>query len=165
MWLNHREFKDFVEQEWGELAISGSYSFIIKEKMKLLKEQLKKRNNVVFGWVDLRLEKAVEEMKTFNNHTNTNVGLEGLLDGKRKEVTAVFFNSLHYMESIQKQKSRVNWLNEGDSNTRFIHNVVKARLRIFILLGIDSPSGRVETVEGVKEEVKHFSKQILKSQH
>lgn len=51
-WLEHRDFKGFVDQEWKKMSVTGSYSYVIKEKLKLLKHRLKWWNGVLFGlWI------------------------------------------------------------------------------------------------------------------
>lgn len=42
------------------------------------------------------------------------------------------------LESIMKQKSRIKWLQEGDSNTRFLHSTVKRRRWRNNIHGIES---------------------------
>jgi hypothetical protein len=36
-WLEHLEFKSFVEKTWAKLKVDGKKAFIIKEKLKRLK--------------------------------------------------------------------------------------------------------------------------------
>lgn len=33
-WLDHEDFKSFVEVCWGDLQIHGSASYVVKEKLK-----------------------------------------------------------------------------------------------------------------------------------
>ncbi|PNX65170.1 cysteine-rich receptor-like protein kinase [Trifolium pratense] len=40
-WLEHPEFKLFVENTWKKLHITGKKAFVIKEKLKRLKEELR----------------------------------------------------------------------------------------------------------------------------
>jgi hypothetical protein len=47
---------------WEKANIHDKSAFILKEKMKILKEALKGWNKEVFGIVDLNLEKTVKEL-------------------------------------------------------------------------------------------------------
>lgn len=61
-WLEHKDFKAFVEACWGNFHVQGWKTHVFKEKLKLLKGELRKWNKEVFGDADLSIEKIVEEM-------------------------------------------------------------------------------------------------------
>lgn len=68
---------------------------------------------------------------------------------------------LHAKESLLAQKSRVRWLAEGDSNSRFFHACIKGNRRRTQLLKILVDGHWVEDVEGVKKGVKeHFEEKF-----
>jgi hypothetical protein len=50
-WREHRDFMPFVEDCWKSFNVQGKKAFVLKEKLKLLKEQLKQWNREVFGWI------------------------------------------------------------------------------------------------------------------
>ncbi|XP_058760192.1 uncharacterized protein LOC131633496 [Vicia villosa] len=55
------------------------------------------------------------------------------------------------------QKSRLKWLNDGDSNSKFFHRFMKERRRRIHISSIITSSGLVNSVMEVKEVVKvHF---------
>jgi len=47
--------------------------------------------------------------------------------GIQKEKFNTLWTLLKAKDSLMFQRSRVKWLKEGDSNTRFFHNCMKAR--------------------------------------
>ncbi|MCH80575.1 LINE-1 reverse transcriptase like [Trifolium medium] len=61
-WLEHPEFKPFVEKIWAKLNIKGKKAYVIKEKLKRLKEELRGWNREVFGILDLNIENTVKEL-------------------------------------------------------------------------------------------------------
>ncbi|XP_045822121.1 uncharacterized protein LOC123915007 [Trifolium pratense] len=55
-------FFAFVKETWGNLVIHGKKAYVIKEKMKRLKENLKVWNREVFGIMDFNIDKMVQEL-------------------------------------------------------------------------------------------------------
>lgn len=47
-WCSHPEFKKFVEVSWNSYKVEGWFGYRIKEKLKRLKDDLKKWNRDVF---------------------------------------------------------------------------------------------------------------------
>lgn len=60
---------------------------MFKEKLKLLKGELRKWNKEVFGDVDLSIEKIVEEMNILDGVAASNSVVDA---NKRKELTVQF---------------------------------------------------------------------------
>ncbi|CAI8592620.1 unnamed protein product [Vicia faba] len=80
----------------------------------------------------------------------------GVASKDKAVVVGSFWNNLRRCESMLKQKSRLRSCREYDLNTRFFHNIIKARTRSHYIGGVDSVHGRVTDVAGVKEEVRRF---------
>ncbi|KAK2351032.1 hypothetical protein QL285_097633 [Trifolium repens] len=70
-WFDHPDFFSFVKQCWMGFVVHGKKAFVLKEKFRMLKECLRKWNKEVFGYMDLNIEKIVNDL---NN-------IEGLLGG------------------------------------------------------------------------------------
>ena len=52
MWLKMEGFKDLLKSWWEGDNFSGSSSFILAEKLKVLKSKLKEWNRDIFGRVE-----------------------------------------------------------------------------------------------------------------
>lgn len=52
----------FVKKELESFEVRGKKYFVIKEKFQRLRERLSWWNKEVFGWIDLNVEKDVEEL-------------------------------------------------------------------------------------------------------
>jgi hypothetical protein len=61
-WLQHPDFLEVVKNCWEKANIQGKRAYILKEKLKIVKETLKVWNKEVFGIIDLNLEKTVQEL-------------------------------------------------------------------------------------------------------
>ncbi|GKB51179.1 hypothetical protein Tco_0901932 [Tanacetum coccineum] len=118
-------FKDMVRNGW--LAqVSGFYMFRVVKKLKGLKKPIHKlmydkgnlHANVV--WLCEELDKVQTDLD--NDPSN--------LSFREKEAaTVVAFNEALLMEEkFLKQKAKITWLREGDSNTAYFHKVVKSRV-------------------------------------
>jgi hypothetical protein len=153
-WLDHPEFLPFVEKSWKSFDVRGKKAYVLKEKFRLLKESLRKWNKEVFGILDLNIENTVKELND----------IEGLLGGdevdveltRREGLKKEFWSQLHFKESLLKQKSRMRWVKEGDSNSRFFHESIKSRRRRNQLVALKDGDHWVQGVEEVKGFVKNY---------
>lgn len=55
--MQHNLLKPFVEAKWKSFGVQGWGGYIVKEKLKLLKNELKAWREDVFGNLDSSIEK------------------------------------------------------------------------------------------------------------
>lgn len=106
--------------------VSGWGGFVLKEKFKKLKADLKEWSKANFGSMENRIEARKQEIFKLDMIDDA-LGLENGEIAKRNEVRALLFNDIKFHESILRQKSRCGWIREGDANTRFFHNFINKR--------------------------------------
>jgi hypothetical protein len=150
----------FVKDTWEKANIQGRSAFILKEKMKVLKEALKGWNKEVFGIVDLNIEKTVKELNDLEDMIADNVCDPNQLNSK--ELVNNFWDQIRSKDSLLRQKARTQWVQEGDANSRFFHASIKARRRrnqiVSLMKGGDTISGVLEIKQEAKEHFyQHFS--------
>ncbi|PNX54610.1 cysteine-rich receptor-like protein kinase, partial [Trifolium pratense] len=156
-WLQHPDFFAFVKQTWENLDIRGKKTFVLKEKLRKLKEILKVWNREVFGILDLNIDKTVKELNEVeeliaNGHNDP-------ITSNPRELITKFWEQMHYKENLINQKSRTKWIQEGDSNTCFFHASIKGRRRRNQLLFLNKGNSLIQGVAEIKEEVKdNFSR-------
>jgi exonuclease III len=156
-WLEHPEFFTFVKNTWESLNVQGKKAFVIKEKLKKLKDALKAWNRDVFGILDLNIDKTISDLNEIEEQIVNHGSAPSTLNSKEK--VKEFWEQIHFKESILRQKSRSKWIQEGDSNTRFFHASVKGRRRRNQIVKLKKGGGWIEGVEEIKNEAKdHFSK-------
>ncbi|XP_058774638.1 uncharacterized protein LOC131648924 [Vicia villosa] len=84
----------------------------------------------VFGKLDLLVEDAVRDLNVLDRLVakgDSVVNAESI--EKRREAHHIFWEKLCIRESILRQKSRCNWLKEGDRNSIYFHSFMKTRFR------------------------------------
>ena len=63
IWLKVEGFKDLLKSWWEGDSFNGSSSFILAEKLKILKAKLKEWNKDIFGRVEYRKDLALEQVE------------------------------------------------------------------------------------------------------
>ena len=61
IWLKFEGFKDLLRDWWQSLHFSGSFSFVMTSKLKVLKGILRAWNKEVFGRVDLKKKRGFKQ--------------------------------------------------------------------------------------------------------
>ncbi|XP_058776630.1 uncharacterized protein LOC131650952 [Vicia villosa] len=153
-WFSKYYFIPFVEKEWNSLKVGERGDFVLKEKLKLFKEKLKWWNKEVFGKFDLEMEGGVRDINIADqkldsddiDHFNENLD-------KRREACCRFWKNLGIRENMLLKKSKLKWIQEGDSNSGFFHKVMKEKRRRNHIGPIFTSGGVVDSVEEVKEAV------------
>lgn len=146
-WLEHKDFKKFVQVRWPSFQIKGRCDFVVTEKLKLLKEKLRWWNGEVFGFKNLQLENIVEELNDVERLASKG---ESPKVEQRKALCAEFWQEMHIRESLLAQKSRSKWIAMGDSNTRFFHSCIKGNRRKTQLLKLKVNDEWIEDVQSIK---------------
>jgi len=101
---------------------------ILKEKLKVLKGDLKRWNKEVFGNMNFQIEILIERVKSFNVLAKERIlSLEEV--SERNQVIAELWTLLKRRNSQIIQRSRVNWMKDGDANTWFFQVCLKSRHR------------------------------------
>lgn len=134
--------------------------FVLKEKLKRLRETLKTWNRTDFGNMDEKIKVFREELQALDARDDE-AGLEERDVIRRKEVAANLLLQLNNRKSLLSQKAKIRWIREGDVNSKVFHKAINCRRFRNGLTGIEVGGEWVEEPGGVKEAVReHFRTQF-----
>ncbi|KAL8534353.1 hypothetical protein ACS0TY_010389 [Phlomoides rotata] len=157
-WTQHLSYKSVVEKVWSSSLKQGWAGFVIKEKLKEVKMELKEWSKATFKGMDRRIEEKKDELERLDILDDT-FGLEEDEISRRQEVLGDLMMESSWKESQLLQQSKLKWLREGDANTSFFHNWIKSRHKRSEIVGLWNNNTWIESVQGVKLLAhEHFKK-------
>jgi hypothetical protein len=156
-WLQNKDFRGVVTNAWASCEVDGWMSFILKERLKHLKGVIKEWNAVTFGEAENKKKLLTKGILVLDLKSEVS-GLEEAEVVERKRLFEELWVLLKKIDALTYQRSRSKWLKEGDSNSRFFHNCIKARKRRNNLNVLRTPRGWVEGPSLVRKEVVDYFK-------
>ncbi|XP_026396268.1 uncharacterized protein LOC113290895 [Papaver somniferum] len=147
MWLTHLSSLKVVIDSWNE-DITGNPIFIFMNKLKRLKKVLKTWKWEIFGNVQENLKKVEDKVmeETIKSDVDpANISLLNNLVTARGnyEIDANNYNT------FLRDKSRTNWIKDGDVNTKFFHTSIKMRQAQNTISELENDSGDITTTQQV----------------
>ncbi|XP_042962749.1 uncharacterized protein LOC122297028 [Carya illinoinensis] len=121
MWVGNKDCSSIVERIWGEGENSAQNNHLM-ENISKCGDDLSQWNKRSFGNVQKELASAKDKLKGIEE-MDPNFQHTSLHKEAREEVQ----KWLERDELMWKQRSRVQWLKEGDRNSRFFHHKANAR--------------------------------------
>ncbi|CAJ2658994.1 unnamed protein product [Trifolium pratense] len=107
-WNSHVDFKDFLNSNWEK-------DTNIVQSLHNLTIQLKKWNKDIFGDIFKRKKEILDRLNGIQN--SSNYGHSIFLENLEKELQDQLVVTLYQEECFWFQKSRSQWINDGDRNT------------------------------------------------
>ncbi|WJX32289.1 hypothetical protein P8452_20632 [Trifolium repens] len=156
-WLQNKQFKEVVVNEWNSQHFNGWMGFVLKERLKGLKGVIKEWSKEVYEKPNVMKKRLVEEIKGLDLKSES-VGLSIDEVAFRKRLFEDLWVVLKSIDASTFQRSRSRWLREGDSNSKYFHACVKARRRANTISALYTPSGWVEGTGNVRNATVSFFK-------
>ena len=163
MWLKDPDFVNKVCGWWSHYSYSGMPSFVLCQKLKALKEDLKRWNKQVFGDVGIKRQQLECELQSLDDKEGTSF----LSPEKRiqSEECRVELEKVALLEEVSwRQKSRVLCLKEGDNNTRLFHTMANSHRRNNYMERVEVEGVVFEIESKVKEKVVKFYESLYQEQ-
>ncbi|OMO88584.1 Endonuclease/exonuclease/phosphatase [Corchorus olitorius] len=152
MWSSDAGCEEVIKASWNQKVV-GSTAYQLVQKLKITKNELKHWNKTVFGNIQEKKkswEKELEEIQI-------NIDQQGNIE-KEAEKKKEWEEVLDQEQTMWMQKSRANWIVQGDRNTKFYHTMTKRRRARNRIMTIRSRAGReLEDPKEIEEEfINHF---------
>lgn len=156
----HPTFLTVVETAWSESGNRASDLSSLGFKLKKLKRALKTLNKETFSDIQKRVAITNSLLKIVQEQAVADPSYDSFQRERDMHSKWTYLRGVE--ESFFRQKSRVNWLKEGDQNTTFFYRVATSRNSYNSIRSLSSSGGlpTSDPVEMSEIAVSHF-KQIL----
>ena len=135
-WLKDKGFQNLVEHQWGNYHPPGwGGGVVLNHKIKVLKQCIKQWS-LSNGEVNVRKVQILKrELNALEASFNDRVLTQEEVSLK-KSLQVQLRNTTYAYESMLRQKARVKWIKEGDSNSNQFHRLINHRRRKNAIQGI-----------------------------
>ncbi|KAL8525193.1 hypothetical protein ACS0TY_014713 [Phlomoides rotata] len=144
-----------VTEKWRSYEVEGWGGFVLKEKLKRLKTDIKQWNKEVFKQVDEKIEDRRNKIQELDMIDEA-MGLVQNEIIQRNEERAGLLYDIKCRDNILQQKARCKWIKEGDANTRYFHKCINKRRKRNEISGVNIGSVWREEVQEVKKGIFDF---------
>ncbi|KAL6585956.1 isoform X1 [Orobanche minor] len=151
----------FVKVKWEGYASEGWAGFILKEKLKSLKVDLRWWSKNIYGNLDNRVKDRKEVLERLDVIDDSR-GLGEAEIIERNKLRALLIRDLKERNVMLRQKAKAKWVVEGDKNTSYFHRCINGRLKSNEIVELMINDRWSEDVEEVKNAARdkfkaHFS--------
>lgn len=115
-WQDMSGYKQFVKDKWNSFQVEWWGSYVLREKMKLIKNALKEWHSVYATNLPGKIEVLKNRLSELDEK-----GEEGGMSTEELEEMRGITHDIHSLSrvstSISWQQSRTRWLKDGDANS------------------------------------------------
>jgi hypothetical protein len=161
-WLSHPDFQQKVHTWWREAAVPyGSKMYRFQQKLKNFKQKLKTWNKHTFGNIFEAQKKLMDQMGIVQSQIREQ-GISEDLKAQEAAISQKLEERKSQEEILWRQKSRIQWLKEGDRNTKFFHRSTIQRRHTNHITQLISDNGKIiHSHEDLEEELVAYYQNLL----
>jgi exonuclease III len=162
-WSDLPGYADFVREKWATFNCQGWAGFVLQQKLKMIKSSLKEWHSQHVQNMEGRMNEVKAKMSVLDAKAEI-VDLQEAETAELHDLSVSLHSMARLQNSISWQKSRMNWLQEGDANTKKFHNYMSHRRRHNSIHSVYVNGGHVEGVHAIRTAVfNHFSNHFRSS--
>jgi exonuclease III len=161
-WLSHPDFHQLSNSWWKQEEIEhGTCMYKFQQRLKNFKSQLKCWNKTVFGNILQRMQEIEKRLEILQNTFIMGNRMTTLMK-EEEELKAELEERKEQEEILWRQKSRVQWLKEGEKNTKFFHRSMVHRRYINKITQLEDAQGNpIREHNRIAEELTNYYKDLL----
>nr|KAJ0193875.1 hypothetical protein LSAT_V11C800388240 [Lactuca sativa] len=156
------EFLPLVANVWKS-EVEGFGMFRLCQKLKLLKKPLRKLLNSQGNYVE-KVSKCRDDLSRIQFELDRDPGNEDLRIEEGFYLQS-FLNASREEECYLKQRAKVQWLKEGDSNSAYFHKVVKGKINRNRIENILDSNGNWKEGEDAFKVIVDYFEEFLGIEH
>ncbi|GKU86405.1 hypothetical protein SLEP1_g936 [Rubroshorea leprosula] len=159
-WLDQPGCKDVITSVWSDKEVKGWNGFILKEKLKRTKKALKEWSGKSNRVMDGKIKEAELVIASIDEKGEQQQLSDNDVELRRNSFIDLWKN-LKIKEKMCQQKSRKQWLKEGDANTKFFHRSIKGRWGRNEINSIRINGEQHIGVEVMKQEIAKYFQELF----
>ncbi|XP_038977842.1 uncharacterized protein LOC120108329 [Phoenix dactylifera] len=120
LWLCYPRSWGVVSEAWNK-PVRGDAMYRVSRRLELTRRYLRRWNRVEVGNIFRRIEELEEAIANMQLREASGGGLSHVEFSELRSFLSMHDALLSQQEIFWRQKSRVQWIQEGDRNTKFFH--------------------------------------------
>ena len=156
-WEDYHGYSDFVCENLNAFYLEGWGGYFLQQKLNMIKFRLKDWHQQHFKNIEGKILDAKNRISSLDiRGEESEFQEEEIWELHDLSVNLHSLSRVH--TSMNWQKARMNWIKEGDTNSKFFHNLMSHRQRRNSIYMVHIGGALVEGVQNIRTEVfNHFS--------